>query len=226
MLLFSSFNHFYILLMFLYLGLLSGFIFFLVYLSTNKLKSFNFKVDKGDIVFKKKTQKKLVIENKGNVVVSKPIQQKDLKIKKIKNKEKTKRTKKRQKNKKPPDRNVIKKINNLTKRFLTFKIFFKRLFRLLKNFFIFFFNKFKNIILNIVNIAVLSLTVVVSYSVNVIYNMGHLRVIYVIVWLSAFILSSSLVKKVAKIIFNFYNKLKQKYNANKKLQSNKEKTIA
>lgn len=226
MLLFSSFNHFYIFLMFLYLGLLSGFIFFLVYLSTKKLKSFNFKVDKGDIFLKKKTQKKLIIENKGNVVVSKTIQQKDLKIKKIKNKEKTKRTKKRQKNKMPPDRNVIKKINNLTKRFLTFKIFFKRLFRFLKNFFKFFFNKFKNIILNIVNIAVLSLTVVVSYSVNFIYNMGHLRVVYVIVWLSAFILSSSLVKKVAKIIFNFYNKLKQKYNANKKLQSNKEKTIA
>ena len=53
--------------MFLYLGLLSGFIFFLVYLLTNKLKSFNFKVDKGDIVFKKKKQKKLIIENKNNV---------------------------------------------------------------------------------------------------------------------------------------------------------------
>ena len=65
---------------------------------------------------------------------------------------------------------------------------------------------------------VLCCVVCLSYYINFVYNMGHLRVIYVVIWMLAFVISLTLVKMVAKIIFNFYNKFKQKISSNKKIE--------
>lgn len=221
MLLFSSFNHFYILLMFLYLGLLSGFIFFIIYLITNKLKTINFNVDR--TIFRKVSNKKQknLSKIKKNLVLAQSNKNEDNLKNKTKNKKGKQKNNDKSKNKKSPNREILKKINNLTKNFLTFKSKFINQFKIIKNLLILFFNKFKNIILVIVNLVALCSVVLFSYYINYKYNMGYLRVIFVVIWLSAFIISSSLVKKVAKMFINFYNKLKQnKINRNNNLNKN------
>lgn len=191
MILFSSFSHFHIFLMFLYLGVLSGIEFFLVYFSCKKLKNFNFKIDKNLL-----KQNKL----KPKAAKQKTIKQTNLNKAIFSNKENLyleskgdEKSRKKNKKKKPPNKEVLKKINNLTKRFLTIvKIMF---------------NKFKNIFLCVLNLTTLCAVVCLSYYANFVFNMGHLRIIYIIVWMIAFIFSYSLAKKVAKTALNFYNYL-------------------
>lgn len=189
MILFSSFSHFYILLMFIYLGLLSGLIFFSVFFISNKLKQFNFNVSVKSL--KKDKPKKSKVPVKRNL----NFQQQNS----------PKKNNKKRKTKKPPNRETLKKINNLTKRFLNMlKIFF---------------NKFKNIILCTLNIVALCIVVFFSYYVNFVFNLGHLRLIYVVIWLLSFSFSYTLLKKVAKLVLNFYNYLKDK-TKNKRLKQN------
>ena len=183
MILFSSFSHFYVLLMFIYLGLLSGLIFFSVFFVSNKLKQFNFKVNINAL------KKNNIKKNKLNVKRNLNFQQQNS----------PKKSRKKRKEKRPPNREILKKINNLTKRFLNMlKIFF---------------NKFKNIILCTLNIVALCIVVFFSYYVNFVFNLGHLRLIYVVIWLLSFTFSYTLLKKVAKLVLNFYNYLKDKKQA-------------
>ena len=73
----------------------------------------------------------------------------------------------------------------------------------------------QNVLLTIVCIITLVGVVLGSYYINFVLNYGHLRVVFVVVWIFAFMLGGFVQKKVAKFLSNFYNKFsKQTKNSN------------
>lgn len=170
MVLFSSFSHIYLLLMFVYLGLLSGIVFFSCCLLCNNIKN--------NALIRLKRLKRL----KPQLIFAK--QQKVPKIPKSHKKNK-------------PNINTLKRLNNLTKGFLKTKQIFN-------NIYILFVESIKAIILIVV--------VLISFYINLIYNFGEFRLIYIITWCLFFLFGYIMVKKVAKLFYNFYNKIKQKAN--------------
>lgn len=170
MILFSSFNHLYLFLIFTYLGVASGVVFFSTYFAFNKLKN---KISIKRFV---KKNKELCFKDKTKPAV-KP---------------------KSKKQHKKASKKTLKKINNLTKGFLYIKKAFNKI--------IFAIKKTSVLFIEVAKVTVLLIVVTVSYYVNLYYNFGELRIVYILVWILGFLVSFIAVKKVAKIFLSFYNK--------------------
>ena len=189
MVLFSSFSHLNILLLFAYLGLMSGMIFYFVYYLAKFVK-----------LRTKKTRKEIKLSTNKQVIVEKI----KLKIKKTKNLKMSKDQKKSFKE--------IKQKNTQNKKNKKQQIKEKTIYTL-KNFYlkvINFLEKTQNVFLIILCCITLIFVVAISYYINFVLNYGQIRIVFVLVWVGCFLLVGSIAKKVANLLLNFYNKKRKK----------------
>lgn len=188
MVLFSSFSHFNILLLFTYMGLVSGLVFFLVFNISKKIKSKNNRAVKNLIEIKKKckqhsskyfsTKQETIVEKFGKDIDT----NKKAKEKKQKGHKKNKSQKKERKTR--IRLALIKARQNII-------LIFKRT---------------QNILLTIICVVVLVAVVLGSYYLNFVFNYGYLRLVFIAVWITSFFIGGYVQKKVAKLLATFYNK--------------------
>ncbi len=211
MILFSSFSHIWVLLLFMYLGLSSGIIFFSASIFLDKLKMFLLRP-------KQKKERKI----KSYLIIKKDNKIEDNNFSNLNSSNNNEALTPNKKNRKLFHKNNNKNLNNSKQKkshkksqniFLKVKLgnFFKGLFLKL--------SKIKGRVINtsftIVKILVFLIIVVVSYLINLYLNMGYLRVGFVIVFVGCFMLAKSVIKMLAIYLVNFYNCFKRKLNKQK-----------
>ena len=71
------------------------------------------------------------------------------------------------------------------------------------------FTSFFYVLFQILQAIVLVCCMFLSWYVNLYYNYGHIRIVYIIVWVFGFLASTTTLKIFAKRLFFFYNKKKK-----------------
>ncbi len=229
MILFSSFTHIYVFMLFLYLGLCSGLIFFIASIVFAKLlkprtntinkktngitgednsKNSNATLSEDNNL---KVENVNVINNSSNTVKTKKIFS-FFKLKRLNKSNKNVKEKSQKQNSKKIKHAPNKNQNNIAFKKLKSKfcLYVKSVQVSL--------NKFKQPILKVlftaINIMLVFSLFIACYLINLKFNYGEVRTIYVLIFVIGVVLSKSLLNLLANFISNFYNCFRGKFKKN------------